>query len=95
MAILYLKEKNMETRIAVMGIIVEDTDSVEALNAVLHNYGSYIIGRMGIPYRDRSLNIVSIAIDAPQDVISSMAGKIGNLNGVSVKTAYSNMVFKN
>lgn len=84
----------METRIAVMGIIVENTDSVEALNAVLHDYGSHIIGRMGIPYRDRSLNIVSIAIDAPQDVISALAGKIGNLNGVSVKTAYSNMVFK-
>lgn len=84
----------METRIAVMGIIVENTDSVEALNAVLHDYGSYIIGRMGIPYRDRSLNIVSIAIDAPQDVISALSGKIGNLDGVSVKTAYSNMVFK-
>lgn len=84
----------METRIAVMGIIVENTDSVEALNAVLHDYGKYIIGRMGIPYRNRSLNIVSIAIDAPQDVISSMAGKIGNLEGVSVKTAYSNITSK-
>ena len=84
----------METRIAVMGIIVENTDSVEALNAVLHDYGKYIIGRMGIPYRDRSLNIVSIAIDAPQDIISSMAGKIGKIDGVSVKTAYSNVTTK-
>ena len=79
----------METRIAVMGIIVENTDSVEALNALLHDYGKYIIGRMGIPYRDRNINIVSIAIDAPQDVISALAGKVGNLEGISVKTAYS------
>ena len=84
----------MENRIAVMGIIVEDVDSVEALNAVLHDYGTYIIGRMGIPYRDRGLNIVSIAIDAPQDVIAALAGKIGNIGGVSVKTAYSNKIYK-
>ena len=77
-----------------MGIIVENTDSVEALNATLHEYGRYIIGRMGIPYRDRSVSIVSIAIDAPQDVISSLAGKVGNISGVSVKTAYSNKIFK-
>lgn len=83
----------METRIAVMGIIVEDTDSVESLNSVLHDYGAYIIGRMGIPYRDRSLSIVSIAIDAPQDVIAALAGKIGNISGISVKTAYSNKIF--
>lgn len=79
----------METRIAVMGIIVENTDSVEALNSLLHDYGRYIIGRMGIPYRDRNINIVSIAIDAPQDIISALAGKVGNLEGISVKTAYS------
>lgn len=84
----------MENRIAVMGIIVEDVDSVEALNSVLHDYGAYIIGRMGIPYRDRGLNIVSIAIDAPQDVIAALAGKIGNIDGVSVKTAYSNKIYK-
>ncbi|MBQ2384587.1 MAG: iron-only hydrogenase system regulator [Clostridia bacterium] len=83
----------METRIAVMGIIVEDADSVESLNSVLHDYGAYIIGRMGIPYRDRSLSIVSIAIDAPQDVIATLAGKIGNISGISVKTAYSNKIF--
>ena len=83
----------MENRIAVMGIIVEDVDSVEALNSVLHDYGAYIIGRMGIPYRDRSLSIVSIAIDAPQDVIATLAGKIGNISGISVKTAYSNKIF--
>ena len=77
-----------------MGIIVEDVDSVEALNSVLHDYGAYIIGRMGIPYRDRGLNIVSIAIDAPQDVIAALAGKIGNIEGISVKTAYSNKIYK-
>ena len=77
-----------------MGIIVEDVDSVEALNSVLHDYGAYIIGRMGIPYRDRGLNIVSIAIDAPQDAIAALAGKIGNIEGISVKTAYSNKIYK-
>lgn len=81
----------MQTRVAVMGIVVENTDSVERLNILLHEYGSYIIGRMGIPYRARNINIVSIAIDAPQDVISALSGKIGNLDGISVKTAYSNV----
>ena len=81
----------MQTRVAVMGIVVENTDSVERLNTLLHEYGSYIIGRMGIPYRARNINIVSIAIDAPQDVISALSGKIGNLDSISVKTAYSNV----
>ena len=79
----------METRVAVMGIIVEKTESVEQLNALLHEYGGYIIGRMGIPYRAKGINIISLAIDAPQDAISALAGKIGNLPGISVKTAYS------
>ena len=79
----------METRVAVMGIIVEDENAVEELNATLHEYGKFIIGRMGIPYRDRGINIISIAIDAPQDDISALAGKVGNIAGVSVKTAYS------
>ena len=79
----------METRVAVMSIIVEDAETVEKLNGVLHEYGEYIIGRMGIPYRAHGINIISIALDAPQDTISSMAGKIGNLRGVSVKTALS------
>lgn len=82
----------METRVAVMGIIVENMDSVELLNSLLHEFGEYIIGRMGIPYRRRGISIVSIAIDAPQDVISALAGKIGNLDGISVKTAYSNVI---
>lgn len=82
----------METRVAVMGIIVEEPDSVEQLNALLHDYSAYIIGRMGIPYREKNISIVSIAIDAPQDVISALSGKIGKLSGISVKTAYSNVI---
>ncbi len=81
----------METRIAVMSIIVENDDTVESLNSILHDYGTYIIGRMGLPYHARHINIISIALDAPQDVISSLAGKVGNLPGISVKTALSNV----
>ena len=81
----------METRVAVMGIILEDTSSAHELNALLHDYGRYIIGRMGLPYREKNINILSIAIDAPQDEISALSGKIGRLKGVSVKTAYSNV----
>ena len=82
----------METRVAVMGIIVEEQESVEALNALLHDHGDVIVGRMGIPYREREINVISIVIDAPQDEISALAGAIGNLKGVSVKTAYSNVI---
>ncbi len=82
----------METRIAVIGIIIENTDSVEKLNSLLHDYSKYIIGRMGLPYRQKNINVVSIAIDAPQDETASLTGKIGKLDGVSVKTAYSNVV---
>ncbi len=82
----------MQTRVAVMSIIVEDEAAVEKLNAVLHEYGKHIIGRMGIPYRAKKINIVSVALDAPQDTISSLAGKLGNISGLSVKTAYSNVV---
>lgn len=74
-----------------MGIIVEDTDSVGQLNALLHEYGAYIIGRMGIPYREKGIHVVLIAIDAPQDTIAALSGKIGGLPGISVKTAYSNV----
>lgn len=82
----------METRVAIIGIIVENTDSVEALNALLHDYGTYIIGRMGLPYKEKKINVLSIAIDAPQDVIATLSGKIGALEGVSAKTAYSNVI---
>ena len=80
-----------ETRVAVMSIIVENMDSVEGINALLHEYGTYIIGRMGIPYREKKISIISIALDAPQDKISALSGKIGKMSGVSVKTAYSSV----
>ena len=81
----------MESRVAVLAILTENTAAAADINALLHEFGEYIIGRMGIPYRARSINIVSIAIDAPQNVISALSGKIGNLPGISVKTAYSNV----
>ncbi len=79
----------METRVAVMSIVVENSDATEKINALLHEYGEYIIGRMGIPYRKRGICLISVALDAPQNTISTLSGKIGNLNGVSVKIAYS------
>ena len=82
----------METRVAVMSIIVENGEAIEQLNTLFHEYGEYIIGRMGLPYRKRKINIISIALDAPQNTISALAGKVGNLPGVSVKTAYSGVV---
>lgn len=89
------RSKPMETRVAIIGILVEDQDSVESINAILHRYGSYILGRMGIPYREKNVNIISIAIDAPQDIINTLSGEIGKLKGVSAKTAYSRLVTKN
>lgn len=84
----------METRVAVIGIIVEKNEAVEKMNLTLHEYSKYIVGRMGIPYREKGISIISIAIDAPQDIISALSGKIGRIDGVSAKTAYSNFVFK-
>lgn len=75
-----------------MSIIVENCESVEQINSLLHNYGEYIIGRMGLPYKKKKINIISIAIDAPQDTISALSGKIGKLDGVSVKTAFSSVI---
>ena len=89
---LFFRRSIMESRIAVISIIVENTDSVEKLNGILHEYGEFIIGRMGIPYRKRKISIISIALDAPQNTISSLAGKMGSLPGVSVKTAFSSII---
>ena len=80
----------METRIALIGIIVENPDSVEQLNHLLHEDGSFIVGRMGIAYEKKNVNIISVAIDAPQDIISALSGRIGRLDGIGVKTVYSN-----
>lgn len=79
----------METRVAVMGIIVEEKQSVAELNAILHECGTYIIGRMGLPYDKKNISVISIAVDAPTDVINAISGRIGKLRGISVKTALS------
>lgn len=79
----------METRVAVISIIIEEPGSVQAMNEILHQYSEYIIGRMGIPYRARGINIISIAMDAPLDQINALSGKIGRLPGISSKAAYS------
>jgi len=79
----------MNKRVAIIGIIVERDGQVDRLNELLHEYGEHIIGRMGLPYSKRNINIISIAIDASQDIISTLSGKIGKLDGVSTKTAYS------
>jgi len=79
----------MEERAAIIAIIVENIESVESLNGILHEYAQYIIGRMGIPYHKRNINIISVAIDAPHNTISALSGKIGRLAGVSVQVVYS------
>ena len=79
----------METRVAVVAIIVREAESVAALNELLHQYGAYIVGRMGVPYRERGVNIISVAMDAPENVISALSGKIGRLKGVTAKTVYA------
>lgn len=79
----------METRIALIGIIVEDSNEIEKLNVILHKYSTYIIGRMGIPYKEKDVCVISIVIDASNDVISSLSGKLGMIKGISVKTMYS------
>ncbi len=81
----------METRIAIIAIVVENPEHVEELNRILHKYSAYIIGRMGIPYQKRNISLISVAIDAPADVISSLSGKIGMLKGISAKTVYSKL----
>lgn len=87
----YLKERilQMETRIALIGIVVENKDIVEKLNSILHEYGEYIVGRMGIPYSKRHVSVISVVVDAPNDVISALSGKLGMLPHVNTKTVYS------
>ena len=86
-----LQGEIMETRVALIGIVVENPESVEKLNGILHQFGNYIIGRMGIPYPKKNVSVISIAIDAPMDIISALSGKLGMLRGVSTKTVYSNV----
>ena len=82
----------MDSRVAVIAIIIEDINSAEQVNNILHEYGDHIIGRMGIPYRSRKINLISVAVDAPQDIISAISGKIGRLSGVSAKTVFSQII---
>lgn len=84
----------METRVALIGIMVENPDAVERLNQLLHENSRYIIGRMGIPYREKQLSIISVVVDAPANVISSLSGRLGMLPGVSTKTIYSKLAQK-
>lgn len=79
----------MDTRVAVLAIIVKNPSSVSALNELLHQYGEHIIGRMGVPYHRRGVSVISVAMDAPADVISALSGKIGRLPGVTAKTVYA------
>lgn len=79
----------METRIAIIGIIVNNIDSAEKINSILHEYGQYIVGRMGIPYRERRLSVISVIMDAPNDIIGAASGKLGMIPDVTVKTVYS------
>ena len=79
----------MQTRIAVIGIIVENKDSVESVNGLLHQYGQYIIGRLGLPYEKKKVNIISVVVDAPQDIISALSGKLGRLEGINSKALFS------
>jgi putative iron-only hydrogenase system regulator len=86
---LWIRGDRLETRVALIGIIVEDMEMVERINQILHEYGQYIIGRMGLPYREKNISIISIVVNAEGDIISTLAGKLGMIKGVSVKTIYS------
>lgn len=83
------RRNSMENRVAVLAIIVKEGESVAPLNDLLHQYGPYIVGRMGVPYRERGVSIISVAMDAPGNVISALSGKIGRLSGVTAKTVYA------
>ena len=82
---------NDSTRVALIGIVVENPQAVSKMNELLHEYAHYVIGRMGIPYEKRGVSIISVAVDAPTDVISALSGRLGNLDGLSVKTVYSKL----
>lgn len=81
----------METRVAILGIVVENPDSVGMLNDLLHEYSQYIIGRMGVPYKERGISLISVMVDGPADAISSLSGKIGQLKGITAKAVYSKL----
>lgn len=84
--IISFRGEDMETRIALIGIIVESNEAVEQTNELLHEYGEYIVGRMGLPYRTKGINIISVVLDAPESVVSALSGRLGRLKGISVKS---------
>ena len=79
----------MDKRVALIGIIIENRDSVSRMNDILHEYGEFVIGRMGLPYEKKNISVISVAVDAPEDIINKISGKIGMLDGISTKTIYS------
>ena len=81
----------METRVAILSVIVEEMDSTEELNSIIHDYSRFVVGRMGLPYRERGINIISLVVDAPQNEISTLSGRIGRLHGVTARTAYAKL----
>ncbi len=85
----------MEKRLAIVGIVVEKKDSIMKVNEILHEYAEHIIGRMGLPHRSGNVNLISVAVEAPQDVVSALSGKLGRLDGISTKTVYSNVLIDN
>ncbi len=86
-----MEVKNSETRLAIIAIIVEEIEQTERLNKILHNYSRYIIGRMGIPYQKKNVNVISVVVDAPNDVIGAISGKLGMIDNITVKTVYSKL----
>ncbi len=86
-----MEVKNSETRLAIIAIIVEEIEQTERLNKILHNYSQYIIGRMGIPYQKKNVNVISVVVDAPNDVIGAISGKLGMIDNITVKTVYSKL----
>lgn len=86
-----MEVKNGETRLAIIAIIVEEIEQTERLNKILHNYSQYIIGRMGIPYQKKNVNVISVFVDAPNDVIGAISGKLGMIDNITVKTVYSKL----
>ena len=91
-----LEEKQeKETKVALLGIIVEDKNNIEQANEILHEYSNFIVGRMGIPYHARGISIISVVVDAPENVISALSGKLGKLKGLSVKSMLAKMTQEN
>ncbi len=86
-----MEANNCETRLAIIAIIVEEIEQTENLNKILHNYSKYIIGRMGIPYQKKNVNVISVVVDAPNDIIGAISGKLGMIENITVKTVYSKL----